>query len=267
MTVATPAAAEQPGVPAEAKAIVVRLRPSDVRPAWLRPGALAMVVGLHVGTVGFLTLPRADVSATVDSIEITVARGAPEEPPPPPEEKPPEPPPPEPPPEPTPEPKPPELPPPVVPPPPPPPEPEPPVVADPPKRVARDAPVIAARPKVQPPRPKPADPTPAVAPPPPPQDAAPGATEAAAQLAQARLTFVDKVRQEIRRHQIHAIGVGSVVVSFIVDVDGSPGSIAVVRSSGKDVLDGAALSMVHAIRPGPPPDGRFEARMLINFVE
>ncbi len=263
MTVATPAAAERPDVQAETTAIVVRLRASDVRPAWLRPGALALVVGLHVGAVGFLTLPRADVSATVDSIEITIAQGAPEEMPPPPEEMPPEPLPPEPPPEPTPE-----SPPPVLLPPPPPPEPEPPVVADPPKRVARDAPVIAARPKVQPPRPKPAEPTPAVAPPPPQEEAAPGATEAAAaQVAQARLTFVDKVRQEIRKHQIHAIGLGSVVVSFILDTEGNPRSIAVVRSSGKDVLDSAALSMVHAIRPGPPPDSRFEAKMLINFVE
>ncbi len=243
------------------RAAVAGMRPADVRPVWLRPAALTVVVALHVCTVLFSTLPRADVSASVDSIEITIAQGAPEEPPPPPEAKP-EPPPPELPPEP-----PIEIPPPVVEPPlPPPPEPLPPIVADPPKRVVRDAPVIAPRPKVQPPRPKPPEPVTAAAPPAP-EIVAPGAPEAAAQLAQARATYAGKVLQEVRRHQITAIGLGSVVVSFVVDADGNPALVTIARSSGKDALDSAALRMVRAIHPGSPPDGRFEGTTIINFVE
>jgi protein TonB len=236
---------------------------SGLRLVWLRPAALATAVGLHVCAVVFPTIPRPNLPSAEDSIEITIAQGAPEveqppeiPPPPPPEPEP------EPPvvkPEPPPPPPPPEL---------PPPEPPPPVVTEPPKIEAPDAPVIAPQSKPKPPpklpRPKPPE-LPAA--PPPPEASAPGVAEAEEQLARSRATYAAKVLQEIRNHRISAIGVGSVVVAFSVDAAGDMTSVAIARSSGKDDLDSAALRMVRAARPGPPPDGHFSGRTTINFIE
>jgi protein TonB len=243
------------------------MRQGGTRLVWLRPVALATVVGLHVCAILFPTIPRPNLPSAVDSIELTIAQGAPEveqppevtPPPPPPEPEPPvvkpEPPPPPPPP----------LPEPTS------PEPPPPVVAEPPKREAPDAPAIAPQPKPKPrplpPRPKPPEPEQPPPAAPPPETNAPGVAEAEEQLARSRATYASKVLQEIRNHRISAIGVGSVVVAFSVDAAGDITSVAIVRSSGKDDLDSAALRMVRAARPGPPPDGHFSGSTTINFVE
>ena len=264
-----------------------------VRRGWLRSGALVAAFGVHVAAVLFVTIPKPNLPASVDSIEITIAQGAPvvEQPPEPPPAPEPEPvveppvvpvadpppvqppPPVPPPPPPTPEPPPPE---------PPPPEPEPtppPVVVEPPKVVVPDAPVIVAppppkpapkpQPKPVPPRPKPVTPPPVaqpVAPPPPPPDVA-GAATAAAQLTKARATYASKLLQEIRAHRRLVVGVGAVGVAFAVDAGGARVDVRVVRSSGNDTLDKAALAMVWAAQPGPPPEGRFGGSTTINFIE
>ena len=154
----------------------------------------------------------------------------------------------------------------------------PPVVVEPPKVVVPNAPVIVAppppkpqpkpQPKPVPPRPKPVapPPEPAVAPPPPPPDPA-GAAEAAAQLTQARATYASKLLQEIRAHRLSVVGVGSVGVAFAVDAGGVMVNVSIVRSSGNDTLDKAALAMVRAAQPGPPPEGRFGGSTTINFID
>lgn len=246
---------------------------ADPRQRWLRPAAIAGVAGLHAFALVGLTIPRADIAASVDSIEITIAQAPPEPPapepqpePPPPEPPPPEPPPPEPPPEPPPpEPPPPEPPPPEPPPPePPPPEPPPLPPPAPPKVIAADAPALPPppkpRPKPKPPVPVPAEPTPQPDKPPPPD------TEAVnRQLTQAKLTYGAKVLQSIREHKIPVSAAGSCVVSFVINAAGDVVSAVIVTSSGRDSLDSAALRMVRAARPGPPPDGRFEGSTTINF--
>lgn len=258
-----------------------------VRRGWLRSGALVAAIGVHVAAVLFVTIPKPTLPASVDSIEITIAQGAPVvaqppetvvEPPPVPAVEPPPVPVAEPPPV---QPRPPEPPPPEPPPPEPEPEPEPtppPVVVEPPKVVVPDAPAIAApppkpvpkpQPKPAPPRPKPVIPPPVaqpVAPPAPPPDTA-GATEAAAQLTQARATYASKLLQEIRAHRLSVVGVGAVGVAFAVDAGGAMVDVRVVQSSGNDTLDKAALAMVRAAQPGPPPEGRFGGSTTINFIE
>lgn len=256
----------------------------------VRPGALAVVVALHACALLLPVIPRPDLTAAADSIELTIAPGAPlpeqaPEPPPPELLKPePAPPPPPPPPvqQPEPPPPPPEPPPPEPPPPePPPPEPEPPPPPEPPKRIVEEAPAIPpppppkprpiARPVTPPLRPKPPEPKPAPpAPPPPPaQEVTSGTPDASAQaqVAQARLTFIGKLRQEIASHRISPQGTGSVGVKFTVDPAGNMTDVTIARSSGKDALDSAALRMVRAARPGPPPEGRFESVITINFTE
>jgi TonB family protein len=241
------------------------------RPRWLRPVAIAGVAGLHACALFWLTVPRANIAASVDSIELTIAQSPPEPPapeppppePPPPESPPPEPPPPEPPP---PEPPPPEPPPPEPPAPdPPPPEPPPLPPPAPPKVIAADAPAL---PPPKPHRkPKPPVPRPPDAPPPPQNAPPPPDTEALnRQLAQARLTYASKVLQSIREHRVAVTGTGSCVVSFVIDAAGDMVSVAIVTSSGRGSLDNAALRMVRAARPGPPPEGHFAGSTTINFV-
>ncbi len=276
-----------------------------LRPLWLRMGALVLVVALHVWALLSLTISAPDLPSAVDSIELTIAPGMaePEPPAPRPEPEPPPPEPPKPEPLPTPvEPPPPPTPPPPIPvveppppppepppPEPPPPEPPPPVVLPPPVEMAPpkvevpDAPVIAPPPKPKPPppppkpkvQPKPKPPEPVQAPPPPPQPAVPppqppqanpaGTAEAQALLTQARQTYGTKIVQEIRNHLVSVTGSGTVRVSFVIDVAGVPQNVAIVRSSGNDELDEAALRMVRAARPGPPPEGHFEGATNVNF--
>lgn len=242
-----------------------------VRPAWLRPGAITATVVLHLGFCVFLAVPRSDLPSAADSVEITIAQGAPVEPTPPAPEPPPEPEPPKPPPPPPPE-EPPPPPPPDTPPPPPlppppalPPPPEAPPVETPPvKREARDAVAMPVRPK---PKPLPPPPKP-VEQPPEQQQVAPGVREAQErQLAQARLTYKDKVAREISAHQVRQSEVGSVAVSFSIDAAGNMQNVGIARSSGKAALDSLAYRMVLAARPGPPPDGHFSAIWTINFKD
>ncbi len=272
---------------------------SNVR-VLIRAGAIVAVAGLHVVALSVFSIPRPTLPAPDESIELTIAQGAPvvepapeppaptepttpapaPPPPPPPVQAPPpvpEPPPP-PPPDPLPEPPPQEVPPPPTRVPPEPPPPEPVVITAPPKIVAADAMVIAPAPKPRPvvaakPRPKPADqkPQPAVVPqpatPPPPEPQAPGVAQADDEVMRARATYPSKVLQEIGRHRLTATAVGKVIVSFTVDPTGEMVGVSIVRSSGKDELDLAALRMVRAARPGPPPDGHFDGRTTINFVD
>ncbi len=117
------------------------------------------------------------------------------------------------------------------------------------------------------PEPPPAKPKPPEAAPPPTEVKAPGIDEAEAQLARARQTYASRLLQEIRRHRPSVTAIGSVVVSFSVGGNGEMGAVAIVRSSGKDELDSAALRMVRAARPEPPPDGHFAGSTTINFVD
>ena len=279
---------------------------SPVRLAWVRPGAFLVVAGLHVAAVMYVTIPRPLLPSTDDSIEITIAQGemAPETPPEPPAPPPPEPepapPPPPPPPPPVPEPPPPppqpeppppppppveEPPPPAPPPPPEPPPPEPP--PEPPKKAVPEAMVLApppppppkppppppprpvVKPKPLPPKPQPPTPTPAPPPPPPPaSEPAPGVAEAAAaEQMRAKATYVAKIIQEIRKHQVATEGVGSVLVAITINSAGDVVSATIVKASGTADLDSAALRTVRSIRPGPPPEGSFTIRTNINFVD
>jgi protein TonB len=241
---------------------------SGVRPGWLRPGALVFAAALHGMLFLTVTVGGSPLPPAVESVELTIAQGKPEmekpaeaaPEPPPPEPPPPEPPKPAPPP-PQPDPAPPPVPP-VPAPQPPPVAPPPPEVA-PPKREAADAPAIPMRPKPKPPAPKPPPPPPA-APSAPVQ--APGAEEAQARLTQAKATYPSKVLAEIRAHQQPATAIGTVVVSFAIDGAGTVYWAVVTRSSGQEALDSAALRMVRAARPGPPPEGRFSGSTTINFV-
>lgn len=237
-----------------------------LRPRWLRPAALMVAIILHAGAVSFMTIPRPALVAGEDSIEVTLAQGTPDAepeppalpPPPPPEEPPPPPPPEEPPPPP---------PPPLDPPPPPPPEPPdepPPPEIEPPKREVAEAPAMVVKPKPKPLPPKPRPPDPQA---PPPEPKAPGADQAEADRARAQATYASKLLAEIRRHKPSVTMTGSVVVSFAVGSGGEMTGVTVVRSSGKDALDRAAVSMVRAAHPEPPPDGHFSGTTTINFVD
>ncbi len=227
-----------------------------IRPAWLRPGALAVIIGVHIGAAMVATLGKSDLSSPADGVEITIAQGTPAA------EQPPEPPAPEPeslpvPPLDTP------VPVPEPPPPAPPPEPPPPPLPDPPKREVKDAPVWTAPPKPKPTHPKPINPPPQ----PVTETNTTGTPEAEAARTQARATYASKVLQEIRNHRTPAVGVGSVGVAFSIGPNGEMMNISVIRSSGNDALDSAALRMVRAATPGPPPDGMFSGSTTINFLE
>jgi periplasmic protein TonB len=236
------------------------------RPRWLRPAAIGCAVALQVGAIAAMTIPKPNLIPAEDSIELVIAQGAPEpEPAPEPPKPEPPPPPPDPPPPDQPPPPPPDTPPPDQPPPPPEPmEDEPLPPPEPPVREVKEAPAIPLKPKPKPP-PKPRPPDPEA---PKPPEKAPGADEAAAaQRALAQQTYASKLLAEIRRHKPTVTATGSVGVSFSIGPDGSMGAVAIVRSSGKEELDAAALRMVRAAHPEPPPDGHFSGTTTINFVD
>jgi protein TonB len=224
-----------------------------VRLKWLRPVAIAVVVGVHAGAAVYLALPSPPKIAAADSLDLTIAQGQPEPPapePPPPEPPPPEPPPPEPP-------KPEPPPPPPV---PPPPAPPPPVAPPAPKREVASAPAFA-QPKVQP---KPPEPPPPNAPPPDPN--APGEQEARDKKTAALQSYGQKVNAEINRHKRSQRRTGNVRIHFIINAAGEVTQANIVSASGKEELDEVALDMVRDARPGPPPDGIFDATITINFT-
>jgi protein TonB len=228
------------------------------RPRWLRPFALTIAMTLQVGAIAAMTIPKPTLPAAEDSIELVIAQGAPEPEPPQPEPPKPEPPPPPD----LPPPPPPDAPPPDLPPPQPEPEDVPPL--EPPKVEVKEAPVIPIKPKPKPPPPKPRPPDPVPAPP---EVKAPGQQEADADRTRAQQTYASKLLAEIRRHKPVVTATGSVVVSFSVLANGAMGPVSVVRSSGKDELDNAALQMVRAAHAEPPPDGHFGGTTTINFVD
>ena len=231
---------------------------AQVRPGWLRPGALVVVIGLHICAVTWLALRPMTMPLVPEGLEITIAQGVqkPEPAPPPPEPPPPEP-----------EPPPPEPPPPepVVEP-PPPPEPEPPLPEppppEPPKRVVASAPALPP-PKPKPPKPRPPEPPPSEAPPPKPV----GATDARDLLTQAKATYAGKIAQAARAYSIEVFATGSVRVAFTIDANGDVTDVSVIESSGRSELDRAALRTMRNIRPGPPPDGPFSGTIRIRFNE
>ena len=233
---------------------------------WLRPVAITLVTGLHIAAASWLVIPRSRYPYAQDSIELSIAQGEPEPapepaPPPPPEPEPPKP----------------------VTPPPPPPEPEPPQEPPPPppapvKREVADAPSLPPPPKPkpvekpkQPPKPQPPqEPPPQAAEPPPPQpqnDIKSGEQQQAeAARMQAQLTYMDKVKREIAtKFYKVSLSTGWAVVHFTLDAEGGVAQSEVVESSGNDVLNALALRMLPRIRPGNPPEGRFEATLRINF--
>ncbi len=235
------------------------------RPLWLRPVALTIAAALQVGAIAAMTIPKPVLPATEDSIELVIAQGAPEpEPAPEPPKPEPPPPPPEPPPPPPdlPPPPPPDAPPPDLPPPPPDTADVPPL--EPPKVEVKEAPAIPIKPKPKPPPPKARPPDPET---PPPAAKAPGQPEADADRTRAQQTYASKLLAEIRRHKPVVTATGSVVVSFSVLANGAMGPVSVVRSSGKDELDNAALQMVRAAQAEPPPEGHFGGTTTINFVD
>jgi TonB family protein len=79
-----------------------------------------------------------------------------------------------------------------------------------------------------------------------------------------RATFGSRMLSEIRRHQIHAFGQGSVGVAFSVGGSGAV-SASVSRSSGDGSLDAAAARIVRSCHPGSPPDGHYSGSVTINF--
>ena len=104
-------------------------------------------------------------------------------------------------------------------------------------------------------------------PPTPPEAKSPGIDTAAADRAPAQQTYASKLLAEIRRHRPSVTATGSVVVSFSVGPGGEMGTVSVVRSSAKDELDTAALRMLRAARPEPPPEGHFAGTTTIDFVD
>jgi protein TonB len=92
-----------------------------------------------------------------------------------------------------------------------------------------------------------------------------GVAEGAEHAGLSRATYGSRMLAEIRRHQIHAAGQGSVRVAFTVGGSGHVVGASVTSSSGNDTLDSAALRIVRACHPGPPPGGSFSASATINF--
>ncbi len=80
-----------------------------------------------------------------------------------------------------------------------------------------------------------------------------------------RASYSSLFMRELRRHQIHAAGSGTVGVAFSVGPSGHVSSASVVSSSGAGALDSAALRMVRACHPGPPPGGHFSGVTRVNF--
>ena len=92
-----------------------------------------------------------------------------------------------------------------------------------------------------------------------------GVAEGAQHAGLSRATFGSLMLAEIRRHQIHAAGQGSVRVAFTVGGSGHVTGASVISSSGDGSLDATALRIVRSCHPGPPPGGSFSASAAINF--
>lgn len=229
-----------------------------VRPLWLRPLALAAIIGLH--SLAFVTFKGAPALSPVDSVEVAlVSLGesaenqtrvdaiAPSEP------------------EPS------------------PPASAPPDHAPPPLLAAPNAPPLplpaTPKPPAEPPRDKPAEPKhkPAELAPTrqPPQaerqEARRGAHNGAASGGLSHASYAALLSAEINRRRFYpsaarAVGAtGDVGVSFTVGPSGRVVSHAITRSSGDPTLDSAAGAILAAIHAPPPPGGSFTANTSIRF--
>jgi protein TonB len=86
-----------------------------------------------------------------------------------------------------------------------------------------------------------------------------------------RASFAGLVSAELNRHKFYpaaarSSGVtGSVGVAFTIGPSGRIVSQSVTRSSGSGVLDGAAHAIMSSIHTPPPPGGRFSTSTVIQF--
>ncbi len=241
-----------------------------VRPAWLRPVALGLILLMHAVLFFAFKGTPGDV-LPLDSVDVTLAplgdsamdqpkveESKPEEPAPPPQAAPAE------------------------------------LAAPPPQVVAPEAiplpvappkPVVKARPRVE----KPDRPTPAEL-----REQKRKAEEAAERQRErqearekarrgaaggvatatggmSRNAYAGLLAAELRRHTFYpaaarAAGVtGSVGVTFTVGPSGRVISQAVTRSSGNAALDSAAHAILGAVHTPPPPGGRFSASQNLHF--
>lgn len=219
-----------------------------VRPSWLRPVAMAAVVGLHVAGLALArSVAVPVVPSTAPMIELAAVEPEPEPAPvpvaaaePPPPEPEPEPPPPPPPeavvlPDPT--------------PPPPPPKPE---------KKAEKKPVER----------KPVEHRPVASETNEAREAKAAALEAARAAA---ASYAARVAGELERHKRYPAEAraarfeGTVVLAFVIGPAGAIVSHSIARSSGNAALDAAVHAMVAAARFDPPPGGRFASSIPIRF--
>jgi protein TonB len=92
------------------------------------------------------------------------------------------------------------------------------------------------------------------------------AASAAARASYASLLSAELNRRKIYPYSARAAGVtGSVGLAFSVGAAGEVVSHAITRSSGSAALDGAVEAMVAAVRAPPPPGGSFHASTTVNF--
>jgi protein TonB len=266
--------------------------PPPLRPPWLRPLIVLVVIALHAGAFLFVSLTPKTVEPAGEIIVDIQPEAPPSENPAPPAEepKPPEqsaPPPPE---------TPPPVaeqppPPPVEEPPPPPPETPPPPSAPveltpppPPPKAVEAPPPKPSPPRVEPPKPQPKlAPKPAAAPRPAAQEqprataaqasrgstSAPSSPAASAEsvsayrgevsaIIRSRLSYPDAARARGAR--------GMVGVAFTIGPSGAVTSFSITRSSGDHDLDAAARSQVQGAQFPPPPGGSQRISTSVNYV-
>ncbi len=241
-------------------------------PRWLRPTALGLALALHAGVLVYGTLPRADITGAVDTIDISIepAMGettdevTPDAPdtmaqqevqapvaPTPDVDKPDDQ---------------------AMDDPPPPPVPEQVVAAEPPKVEEETAPVIQQKPPedIQKPIEKP---KPVVKRRPPPQAAAAqsahraraGQDNGRRASASARAAFAGRLLAAINRNKRAVAASGSVRIHFLVGAGGGMSVVSVIRSSGNGAMDSAAVRAVRSAHAGAPPGGAFPGMVTINF--
>jgi protein TonB len=83
-------------------------------------------------------------------------------------------------------------------------------------------------------------------------------------------SYAGLVSGEIKRHRylaaVRAAGItGSVGLTFTIGPAGRVIRQSVTRSSGNGALDGAARAIISAIHPPPPPNGSFSSTIVLKF--
>jgi protein TonB len=99
-----------------------------------------------------------------------------------------------------------------------------------------------------------------------------GAPQGQAQAAgMSRGAYASLLAAEVARHKVYpaaaraAQATGSVGVTFTVGPSGRIVSHSITRSSGNALLDGAVHAMMAAVHAPPPPDGVFRSSTTVNF--